>query len=53
MNDRKHIFFGKNLKKLRRYYNFLKDLPKRVQITERYEYRYNVMTNFLKKKEDF
>lgn len=40
-------------KKLKRYYNYLQDIPKRIQMSERSEYRYNIMMNFFKEKKDF
>lgn len=45
--------YEKTAKKLKRYYNYLQDIPKRIQITERNEYRYNIMMNFFKEKKKF
>jgi hypothetical protein len=45
--------YNRTSKKLKKYYNFLEDLPKKLQISERNEYRYNVMINFFKEKKDF
>lgn len=46
------VLYLKTAKKLRRYYNYLLDVPKKLNYTERFEYRYNLIVNFWKEKKD-
>lgn len=47
------ILYRKTANKLKRYYNYLKDVPKRLDNIEKNEYRYNIIVNFYKERKDF
>jgi hypothetical protein len=47
------ILYSKTAVRLKKYNNYLENIHRKVNITEKSEYRYNLIINFFKEKKDF